>query len=197
MEVLQRRSCLDEGRLQVTAAVRLLQHSRLLRWHQTKDDFAAVRWQEFDDYWRKSDPIFGRLICWMTFSAGAELLIKGVCLANCVDIRGGPRPDGIVSFGTLGNLWDEQKKKKGQKTHLDCLFEKVGAEPGQKDGVLVAYQSLTTTIRNRDAHAYVPNVRNNDFDLVSERFVPCFNLLMSWLPEGLRTMSDDELAELC
>jgi hypothetical protein len=156
-----------------------------------------VHWQEFDDYWHKSDPNFGRLICWITFSAGAELLVKGVCLANRVDIRGKPRPDGIVLFGPLGNLWDKQKKKKGQKTHLDCLFEKVGAEPDQQNRVLVTYQNLTTTIRNRDAHAYVPNVRNNNFDLVSERFVPCFNLLMSWLPEGFRIMSDDELAKLC
>jgi hypothetical protein len=190
MEILQMRPCFDEGRLQVTAAICLLQHSGLLQLHQTKAEFAAVHWQEFDDYWHEIDPHFGRLICWITFSAGAELLVKGVCLANRVDIRGKPTPDG---FGTLGDLW--RKKKNGQKTHLDCLFEKVRAETDQQNDVRATYQNLTKTIRNRDAHAYVPNVRNNDFDLVSERFVPCFNLLMSWLPEGFR-MSDDELEKV-
>jgi hypothetical protein len=191
------RSCFDEGRLQVTAAVRLLQHSRLLQWHKTKAEFAAAHSHEFDDYWHKSEPHFGRLICWITFSAGAELLIKGVCLANCVDIRSKPKPDNdVVSFGTLANLWDKRKKDKGQNTHLDGLFQKVIASPDQQKVVLDTYQRLTSTIRNRDAHAYVPNVRNDDFDLVSALFVPCFNLLMSWLPEEFRMMSDDDLAIL-
>ncbi len=46
-------------------------------------------------------------------------------------------------------------------------------------------------IRNRDAHGYVPNARNKDFDQVFKRFVPCFNLRMSWMPDDL--MSDEEL----
>ena len=32
-------------------------------------------------------PVFGRLICWINFSAGAEFLAKGVCLLNGIDVR--------------------------------------------------------------------------------------------------------------
>jgi len=43
---------------------------------------------------------------------------------------------------------------------------------------------LAKSIRNRDAHAYVTNVRKEHFWLVEELFVPSFNILTSWIPEG-------------
>ena len=52
-----------------------------------------------------------------------------------------------------------------------------------------AYTLLAGTIRNRDAHAYVKDVRDDHFHLVEELFVPCFNLMVSWLPEGAGTLS--------
>lgn len=131
-------------------------------------------------------PYFGRFICWITFSAGAELLVKGVCLVHNVDIREFPPAPRSPRFGVLGDLW------KGKKSRLDQLFEKVRAETEQQKVVLDTYKLLAKNIRNRDVHAYVPNVRNNDFNLISERFVPCFNLMMSWLPHG-SVMSDVEL----
>ena len=171
------RSCVDEGRLQVTAAACLLQHSGLLQWHGTVQ-CTAVDWQEFEAYWRGIDHHFGRFICWITFSAGAELLIKGVCLAHGVDV--GHRPQ---SFGNLD----------GTLKRLGGLFEKVPvAGPTEQRLVRTTYGRLKK-IRDRDVHAYWPNVRNDDFDLVAEVFVPCFNLMMSWLPGGSR-MSAAELA---
>ena len=171
------RSCVEEGRLQVTAAACLLQHSGLLRW-QGPEVCTAVDWQAFEDHWRRIDAHFGRFICWITFSAGAELLIKGICLAHGVDLR-----QNSSSFGTLSKT-------------LSCLgglFEKVpAAGTAEKKSVRTTYGRLMK-IRNRDVHAYWPNVRDDDFDLVAEFFIPCFNLLMSWLPPGSR-MSDAELA---
>jgi hypothetical protein len=183
------RSCIEEGKLQVTAAAGLLQHSRLVQWNRTKVEFAGVDWQEFDTYWVEIDRYFGRFICWITFSAGAELLVKGVCLRHGVDIREFPPAPEAPRFGVLGDLW---RKRKGKNTHLDCLFQRVQAETKDQKFVLDTYKLLAKNIRNRDVHAYVPNVRNNDFNLVSDRFVPCFNLMMSWLPDG-SVMSDVEL----
>jgi len=40
------------------------------------------------------------------------------------------------------------------------------------------------TIRNRDAHAYVPNVRDNHFWMVQDVFMPALNLLVKWIPNG-------------
>jgi hypothetical protein len=141
---------------------------------------AAADWQEFEAYWRGIDPYFGRFICWISFSAGAELLIKGVCLAHRVDV--GHRPQ---SFGTLD----------GTLKRLGALFEMV-EEAGTAEQRLVrtAYEKLKK-IRDRDVHAYWPHVRNTDFNLVVEVFVPCFNIMMSWLPDGSR-MSDAELGML-
>jgi len=51
------------------------------------------------------------------------------------------------------------------------------------------YQLLARTIRNRDAHAYVPNVRDDHYSLVPDLFSECFNLLTSWLPGGAATLT--------
>lgn len=45
-----------------------------------------------------------------------------------------------------------------------------------------AFVLLTRMIRNRDAHAYVPNVRNQHEDLLVDMFVPAFNTLVDWMP---------------
>lgn len=150
------RSCTDEGKLQVTAAFRLLQHSGLLRWNPIKTEYAAVEWQDFEDYWHKIDPYFGRFFCWISFSAGAEVLVKGVCLANGVDI--GNRPQ---SFGTLPQTL----------RRLGDMFEKMQAGTDEQKLVRTTYEKLKI-IRNRDVHGYWPKVRDEDFYLVSECFVP-------------------------
>lgn len=113
-------------------------------------------------------------------------------LANGVEIRQEPRSDGTRFFGSMGQLW--HGKKGGQKTHLQCLFETKRASTDQQGTVLDTYKHLSNVIRNRDAHGYVPKVRDKDFGQMFERFVPCFDLLMSWIPGGL--MSDEELAEV-
>jgi hypothetical protein len=172
-------SCLDEGRLQVTAAIRLLGHSGLLRWHSAVE-CSAVDWQDFETYWRRIDPYFGRFMCWITFSAGAELLLKGVCLAHGVEV--GHRPH---SFGTLD----------GALKQLGRVFEKVTAVSKEDQGRIRKAYATLKKIRDRDVHAYWPNVRNNDFTLLGEVFVPCFNLMLSWVQDRV-PMSDAELETL-
>lgn len=122
---------------------------------------------------KEVDPIVGRLICWITFSAGAEYLAKGVCLLRGVDIRK-LKNDGTTDFGTLKNL---------HQTWLKKLCAAIHASETDRDRVTACYEHLAS-IRNRDAHGYVPNIRDSHFDDVRNRFVPCFNLLMMWLPMG-------------
>lgn len=77
-----------DGRLQVTAGASLLDHSRLLRWDVNASQFVTSEREEFEAYWRENvDPAFGRLICWINFSAGAEFFVKGLCLLHGVNIR--------------------------------------------------------------------------------------------------------------
>jgi hypothetical protein len=150
-------------------------------------------------------PVFGRLICWLTFSAGAEYLGKGLCLAHGIQFWNDARPAKICelpegsindwlkktkgrpkrkeerSFGTIGGLtWEE----KGNPSPLEQLARKFHAQPEETHLLLGAYTVLGSTIRNRDAHAYVPNVRASHFWLVDDLFMPALNLLIEWIPKG-------------
>lgn len=76
------------GRLQVTAALSLLESSRLVHWKAGSACFTPVDWETFESSWREDvDPVFGRIICWINFSAGAEFLAKGICLLREIDIQ--------------------------------------------------------------------------------------------------------------
>lgn len=77
-----------DSQLQVAAALSLLESSRLVEWRADEMQFSAVERKRFESAWRDEvHPVFGRLICWISFSAGAELLAKGACLANGIEIR--------------------------------------------------------------------------------------------------------------
>ncbi len=103
--------------------------------HQTDAVFAAEDWRVFEGYWPTIDPFFGRLICWITFSAGAELLIKGVCLANDVEIRQPPNADGISFLGLLGRCG--QRKKAGRRLISSaCLREQAPAPTSKRPSLI-------------------------------------------------------------
>lgn len=202
-----------DGRLQVTAAASLLKSSLLVRWNPVVTQFTSVSRAEFESLWQRDiDPVFGRLICWISFSAGAEFLAKGVCLLNGVEVRL-PKPKEVpaypstdlptwiaefrrdwrshgiletTNFGTLGNLVGENSRP---RLNLKQLCVAVNARPDQEELLLAAYDFLARTIRNRDAHAYVPNVRDHHHSLVSDLFARSFNVLVTWLPGGPGTLN--------
>ena len=195
-----------DGRLQVTAGASFLELSRLVIWDRNHSRFEAVPLHVFADRWRTEvHPVFGRVNCWMTFSAGAEIFAKGLCLLHDVEIRqqqsvldypSGTLADWVskvtqgtakkvqaTNYGQLGDLW---RGKPGKvPPALERICSKQHSVPTtDRDMLIAAYQLLGSTIRNRDAHAYVPKVRDAHFSLVAELLVPCFNLLASWLPGG-------------
>jgi hypothetical protein len=200
------RGPLDDGRLQATASVSLLQKSHLVEWSQDSAQFKALDRSSFEKYCKEFDPVFGRLMCWMLFSAGAELLAKGVCLVNGVEVRKGqwvPQyPQGKIAdwahlmranwttvgmisttpFRTIGSL-TSRGKKKTSISPLESLCDRKSATVEQTDLIFAAYELLGKTIRNRDAHAYVPNIRDSHHGLVNEIFVKALNLLVGWLPK--------------
>lgn len=191
-----------DARLQVTAGVHLLEFSGLVRWNSHAGRFSPITRDEFESASKHLDFVFGRLISWINFSAGAEFLAKGVCLVCKVDLRTDklvpaypstdlnawvkqfqPSAQGTLcttNFGAIGQLY---------KKHLKSLCDK-RATATERQQLLAAYELLGSTIRNRDAHAYVPNVRDSHFGLVSELFAGCLDLLVSWLPNGPQTLND-------
>ena len=150
----------------------------------THDDFELI--------WREDvDPIFGRLICWMSFSAGAEFLAKGVCLLNGVDFRttktvpqnptaplsswiaqfcqkwdAKGTTQQVTDFGTLENIINPPRGKTKADAPLWQLCMQVNATQDEKRLLFVSLEYLARRIRNRDAHAYVPNTRDSHFGQV-------------------------------
>ncbi len=187
----------SEGRLQADAGLSLLRQPHLVKCDVKSEQLIIVDQEYFRSNSEKVDPQFGRLICWLLFSTGAEFLAKGVCLARDIEIRKpkdvlarptAPLQDWIdhldtaprrkaMNFGTLGDLTE----KAG---YLDQLCKVVSATPTDRNTVLAAYTFLQKSVRNRDAHAYVQNVREAQFGLVQELFVRSFNLLLSWRPRN-------------
>ena len=207
------RPMLEDGRLQVTAAASLLDNSRLVEWSPDLEQFVPTPHEVFEFSIRRDvDAVFGRLMCWIFFSAGAEFLAKGLCLTRGVEIRREQEvpvhPTGGIQawvqqfrndwkscgtmktthFGTLATLTRDSPKTKTTAA-LKQLCSKVGATAAEKDRLLAAYELLARTIRNRDAHAYVAKVRDAHFPLVPELFADCFNLLVGWLPGGPATLN--------
>jgi len=93
-----------------------------------------------------------------------------------------------TNYGTLRHLVDQVHPKTKLPPGLPRLFDAVTANDRDRATLLAAYGLLASTIRNRDAHAYVPNVRDYHFPLVGQLFARCFNLLVSWLPGGSATL---------
>ena len=148
----------DEADMQRVAGVSLILTSHLLSWDMTRQRFTPTLESAFEDHWPLLDPNFGRLICWIMFSAGAEFLGKGVCLRNSIEVRS--FPNGITDFGTMKTLVDR---------HFLKLFRARNATDAEEKVVKDGYKLLQTSIRNRDAHAYHKGVRRNDFPLLGKK----------------------------
>ena len=144
------------------------------------------------------------------FSAGAEFWLKGLCLLHGIDVRKeievGNYPTGdieswasrynqnwrsdgtirVASYGTLGSLtWRENN----QPSFLDRLMTAGQAAQADRELVRAACHLLGRSIRNRDAHGYVPNVRDSHHNLVPELFARCLNITAKWLPGGPCTLT--------
>jgi hypothetical protein len=182
-----------------------------VEWKPDQKLFASVPRETFEYSWRTDvDPVFGRLICWILFSAGAEFWLKGLCLLRGINIREPAKvpqyPQGdldrwakefdqnhkshgvieITKFRALGRL---TLREKGAPSFLDQLLQVSGASPKERVLITSAYSLLQQSIRNRDAHAYVPNVRDAHYYLVPELFAGCFNVMTNWLPNGSQTLN--------
>lgn len=189
---------MDKGWGQVKAGVALIRWSRLASWDAKQGSLVAAEEAVFKLHHKGLHKEFGRLLCWIAFSVGAEYLIKGICLLNGhnlsekVDVIRVPSPDEDIrdwvslvigkdpsiclqdcSFGMLGKT----------RTHIKYLLEEIQTEERERDLVLAGIDLLTKTIRNRDAHRYVWDVRGLHFHVVEKLFVPAFNILLGSLCE--------------
>jgi len=96
----------------------------------------------------------------------------------------------VPQYGELGKIIG--KSKKDSKAPLQDFFKSRSETITSDDANLVfaAFDLLRDTIRNREAHAYVPNVRDAHFHLASELFRPAFNKLLCWVPLNGKTLDE-------
>jgi hypothetical protein len=186
-----------DGEMQIAAAMAFLNRSGLVEWDPASSRFNPRSFSDFRGYWAEQDPVFGRFICWNSFSTGMEVFLKGAFLLAGIEIRKDsqeqlkfpsdvsqwlrvyamskePR-ETVKTYGTLYNLIGR----------LDELGDAVEAAADELVLVRAGFDLLRSRIRNRDAHAYVPNVRDAHHDLVRDLFCPALNTVTGWLPAGV------------
>lgn len=122
----------------------------------------------FDEYWKTEfHPEYGRYMAWVLFSVGAENLAKAACVCSVVlKVDGGP---------TLSNYVN---------THFKKLCREMRLNGSDDESTLIGGYKQLVSIRNRDAHSYRKNVRDANFPLVEEAFVPAFDILMEAMKRG-------------
>jgi hypothetical protein len=204
-----------DARLQITAAVSLIRKSELFHWEpDAPHGFLAGDRATFESRAVPGlDLHFGRLMRWILFSAGAELLAKGVCLAHDLPIRSPQlvtrypsdqtshtiadwlatlytapetlRTKTAVHYGQLGGLVYPRRQPNHQPSQpawFTLLLNEVPHSQTDREQLFGAYRFLASTIRNRDAHAYIPKVRDEHHWAAGKVMLPAFNLLVSWVP---------------
>lgn len=188
---------LEESLLQFVAGVGLIDATRLLRWSVKDNQFVLPQFgTEFVQSWMAFDPAYGRAAFWNIFSTGAELLLKGTLLANGHDVRDAKKVikhpqtfsgsdfeewvrlcsmnplnverENTVIYGQLHGAIEQFRLWRG-------ITESVAASDRASNLIVAAFELLRSGIRNRDTHAYVPNVRANHIQLVEALFMPAFN----------------------
>lgn len=101
----------------------------------------------------------------------------------------------VLQYRDLGKIIGKNKrdsKPNDPEAPLRKFFKRRSESITSDDANLVfaAFDLLRDTIRNREAHAYVPNVRDAHFYLASEVFLPAFNKLLCWVPINGKTLDD-------
>lgn len=208
-----------EGQLQLLAGFRLLQWSHLILWNEDNSQFTPntheefTRWREQLDatFERRmqAEKTFGRLSCWIAFSVGAEYFAKGACLWRHIDIRKTEngtmiqRPSADDNISSWALRWAGKVAKStrvvyrtmGSMVYGPNYLKQLASHPNVKLSVderamlIAGYRLLAAEIRNRDAHLYVRDVREDDFPLVQRVFVPCLNTLVKCIPGGSKALA--------
>ena len=190
------RATTEDGWRQVRAGASLINWSRLAVFDSKSASFCAADEGNFEfegEGHRAVSKEYGRLICWVSFSVGSEYLAKGVCLlkgrlpTKSVNVFRPPEwNEDLDEWARMVN--ENDPSIKSEDSSLGTLNDvQVGTIDGLGDKralVAAALKLLGSTIRNRDAHRYQPDVRAGHFQAVPRVFVPAFNALLQCLDQN-------------
>jgi hypothetical protein len=210
------RSKQDDGLLQFVAGIGLVDVSGVLRWSHEMHNFECPTDADYQKFWEKHfDAVFGRVASWNTFSTAAEFLLKGLLLSYEIPIRKPKKVKNypkstlaadvqlwaknyassqdkkwVPTYGTLSDLLHEPMQQLFAKLDLKNPVDQSQQFIADRDLIFAAYDLLRGSIRNRDAHAYVPNVRNAHQPLREALLLPALNVLTKWMPYERRFLSE-------
>jgi hypothetical protein len=187
-----------EGWRQVRAGVSLIVWSRLAVFDKNSGLLRAADETDFEsgeEGHRALGAEYGRLICWLSFSVGTEYLTKGVCLLKgelstkpVTVVRPPDWNEEVAVWVQRVNANDPSAKAEDTSfgTFKDAQVRTITGLGNKRALVEAALKLLASTIRNRDAHRYQPNVRAGHFLAVPRVFVPAFNALLQCLDLSAR-----------
>ena len=203
---------MDANDYLLLAGKNLIEQSALAKWEADEMEFRATQKGDFEEF-HKNHGEFGRVICWILFSVGAEYLLKAACVAHGVfrpkmkalplrypnlgepldswvaDVLLKKDPEEAVSYPEYGTLHAYYEGP--GKGRLTLLKDKVGLSDSDYCLHYAGFKLMATAIRNRDIHSYVRNVRHDNFYLIEQVFVPCLNVLAQSLPDSVKPLLRD------
>jgi len=119
-----------------------------------------------------------RLASWILFTTGAEYIVKGVCLEFGIGTMKPNRNTGEPDIGTLTPYF------KGENPYLDQVAKAAGPPGAGPD--LTAWCATLSSIRNREVHIFIKNVRGQrNFPLLGSGLLPLLNFLLDLHMRGV------------
>ena len=179
-----------DGWNQIRAGLALIEWSNLASWDKNTGKLSASAQPAFEAVAVKRHQQFGRVISWIVFAVGCEYVLKGVCLVRGLlqpklkKVLRPPHPDDDLAnwiHQALGNSDSvrEEVSITGQLKQLP--LDKLVSGLPERDLAMAAFELLRESIRNRDAHQYVRDVRAAHFKAVPRLLVPALNAVLGSL----------------
>ncbi len=169
----------DLGWQNLRAGISLVNWSKLAKWDAdtlkliANEDKSLATYEGFKDVHNE----YGRLICWITFSVGAEYIVKGYFISV-------KKMKGLTITDERGKDIDDNYIIRSQFFALIKYIEYFIEQGPECDQIKDSLHHLRKFIRNRDMHSYEKDVRGSNLHLVKNKFIPAFNFMFASLDQS-------------
>ena len=169
----------DLGWQNLRAGISLISWSKLAIWDKdnlkliANEDKQLATYEGFKDVHNE----YGRVICWVTFSVGAEYLVKGYYILE-------KQMKGMQVYDKKGEEVTERYIINAPLLKLLLIIDNFIEQGTESQTIKKSLHHLRKFIRNRDIHSYEKDVRGNNLYLVKNKFLPAFNLMLASLDQS-------------
>jgi hypothetical protein len=166
--------------LQISAGICLIVQSGLLKLSE-ENKFSVQEIHQFENFANEKHPKFGRIMCWILFSTGVEYLCKGYLISKKSLTPTKAEKIKLAKESEINKDWTEKVLARDDKVVIvNEIYDQLGGVTQRIASVLIKKSEIssdianktrsvlgmfTDAIRNRDAHAYMEDVRKDHFEL--------------------------------